>query len=82
MLARFAQSFELDFTNSSSPQAPIQRWTALPVTSDQTQVDVRLHLNPQNLILHTVLVWSNGFIHGATAGTADAASAGRYLSAC
>lgn len=33
------------------------------------QIDMIIHLNPENKILHTVLVEKNGFIYGITIGT-------------
>jgi hypothetical protein len=45
------------------------------------RIDIRVHTNPDTLILHTVLVERNGFIHGMTSGTRYNASAGDFWGA-
>lgn len=42
------------------------------------RIDLRIHTNPENVILHTVLVGEmNGFIHALTLGTPHEGAAGR-----
>lgn len=48
---------------SQPPYNVIDRWTGL-----NGRIDIRVHLNPKNAILHTVLVHENGFIHTTTHG--------------
>jgi hypothetical protein len=38
-------------------------------TEPNNQIDILIHTNPDTLILHTVLVEKNGFIHAMTSGT-------------
>lgn len=42
------------------------------------RIDVRVHTNPDTLILHTVLVEKNGFIHGMTVATPHENRAGTF----
>jgi len=70
MLARF----EKDLTLERSEDGPLARYKAL-----NGQVEIILHLNPDNAILHTVLVEKNGFIHALTAGTPDENRAGVFF---
>lgn len=70
MLARF----EKDLTLERSEEGPLARYQA-----KNGQVEMILHLNPDNAILHTVLVEKNGFIHALTAGTPDENRAGVFF---
>jgi hypothetical protein len=38
-------------------------------TSSNLGIELLIHLNPKNLILHTVLVEKNGFLHAMLSGT-------------
>ncbi len=60
MLARF----EKDLTLERTEEGDVIRYKAM-----NGQVEMILHLNPENAILHTVLVEKNGFIHALTTGT-------------
>ncbi|MCX7918460.1 MAG: hypothetical protein N3A72_02400 [bacterium] len=60
LIERFQQ--EIPLTVSST--GDYLRWRGL-----NGQVDIIIHPNPENKILHTVLVEKNGFIHAITVGT-------------
>ncbi len=61
MLDRFQQEIPLDESRNDD----VIHWTGM-----NGQIDIRIHLNPENKILHTVLVGPmNGFIHSVTTGT-------------
>ena len=61
---RMAESLGKAMTIEQSERGPFIRFTA-------PQVEMLVHRNPENKILHTVLVGEmNGYIHALTAGTA------------
>ena len=60
MAPRLARDFDLRQTTDGE----ILRWSGL-----DGRIDLRAHTNPQNKILHTVLVEKNGFIHAMTTAT-------------
>ncbi len=61
---RMAENLGNAMTIKQSEQGPFTRFAA-------PQVEMLVHRNPQNKILHTVLVGEmNGYIHALTAGTA------------
>jgi hypothetical protein len=72
MVARFQRDLEL----TAEPGAERNRWRAL-----DGRLDIALFENPENKILHTVLVEKNGFIHALTFGTPDEKNAGQLFEA-
>jgi hypothetical protein len=62
---RMLDRFQKDITLHETRQGDVVHWSGM-----EGQIDIRVHLNPENKILHTVLVGPmNGFIHSITAGT-------------
>jgi hypothetical protein len=60
---RMAESLRKSMTIEQSERGPFLRFTG-------PQVEMLVHRNPQNKILHTVLIGEmNGYIHALTAGT-------------
>lgn len=57
-------SLSKEFPLSVTTTGDYVRWEGL-----NGQIDIINHLNPENKILHTVLVEKNGFIHSMTVGT-------------
>ncbi len=60
MLSALAPAFSF----STEKDSAFDKYSAL-----NKRVDIRIHTNPDTLILHTVLVEKNGFIHAITSGT-------------
>ncbi|MDI6784200.1 MAG: hypothetical protein QME64_08930, partial [bacterium] len=69
LIDRFQQEFPL----SMSSTADYMHWRGM-----NGQIDIIIHPNPENKILHTVLVEKNGFIHSMTAGTKYENKAGLF----
>jgi hypothetical protein len=69
LLDRFQQEIPL----SVSSTVDYMRWRGL-----NGQIDIIIHPNPENKILHTVLVEKNGFIYAMTCGTKYANKAGIF----
>ncbi len=61
---RMVARFEKDLALERTEEGDRLRYKAM-----KGQLEMIVHLNPENAILHTVLVEKNGFIHGLTAGT-------------
>lgn len=57
---RMKKDFELNETGKNS---------IIRYKNPEDRIDIFLHTNPENKILHTVLVEINGFIHAMTTGT-------------
>ena len=72
MVARFQRDLGL----TEEQAAERTRWHAL-----DGRLDIALFENPENKILHTVLVEKNGFIHALTFGTPDEKRAGPLFEA-
>jgi hypothetical protein len=69
MLNRFRRAVALEEGTAGS----LDTWSAL-----QGQARFLIDRNPDNKILHTVLVETNGFLEAMTAGTSEEAAWGRY----
>lgn len=61
---RMIDAFEKDIKLTESRKDDYIRYKGM-----NGQIDMITHLNPENKILHTVLVEKNGFIHSMTVGT-------------
>lgn len=72
MVPRFQRDLEL----TAEQGVNRTRWRGL-----DGRLDIALFENPENKILHTVLVEKNGFIHALTFGTPDENSAGQLFDA-
>lgn len=71
MVDRFSR--EVDLTSATLETSGITRNMALG-----GQIEILRHPNPENKILHTVLVEKNGFIYGMLAGTREAKRADAF----
>ena len=70
MLDRFQKEIHFSFRQDST----IQRYAGL-----SNQIEFLIHANPDTLILHTILVEKNGFIHAMTAGSPQENDAGIFF---
>ena len=61
---RMIERLEKDIKLDKRTEGDIEHYKGL-----NEQIDIIIHLNPKNEILHTVLVEKNGFIHSLTLGT-------------
>ncbi len=70
MLDRFQKEIRFSFRQDST----IQRYAGL-----NNQIEFLIHTNPDTLILHTILVEKNGFLHAMTAGSPQEKDAGVFF---
>ena len=69
---RMLERLRNDLSLSEDEQTPCKRYRAL-----EGRIDIVLIKNPDDKILHTVLVEKNGFIHALTFATPHEGQAGR-----
>lgn len=70
MLDRFQKEIHFTFRQDSA----IQRYAGL-----NNQIEFLIHTNPDTLILHTILVEKNGFLHAMTSGSPQGKNAGIFF---
>lgn len=70
MLDRFRKEIDFTFRQDST----IQRYAGL-----NNQIEFLIHTNPDTLILHTILVEKNGFLHAMTAGSPQEKDVGIFF---
>lgn len=70
MLDRFQKEIHLSFRQDST----IQRYSGM-----NNQIEFLVHANPDTLILHTILVEKNGFLHAMTSGSPQEVDAGIFF---
>ena len=70
MIDRFQKEIHFTFRQDST----IQRYAGL-----NNQIEFLIHTNPDTLILHTILVEKNGFLHAMTVGSPQEKDAGIFF---
>jgi hypothetical protein len=71
---RMIDGLQKEIHFSFRQDSAIQRYAGL-----NNQIEFLIHTNPDTLILHTILVEKNGFLHGMTAGSPQEKDAGIFF---